>query len=63
MMRKSPFLSRFARDRRGIAAAEFALIAPALIFLIMGVFEMTFRFRASTRTFSARPLASLLSWF
>ena len=46
-MRKSPFLSRFACDRRGIAAAEFALIAPALIFLIMGVFEMTFRFRAS----------------
>lgn len=46
-MRKSPFLSRFVRDRRGIAAAEFALIAPALIFLIMGVFEMTFRFRAS----------------
>lgn len=46
-MRKVPFLSRFARDRRGIAAAEFALIAPALIFLIMGVFEMTFRFRAS----------------
>ena len=46
-MRKIAFLSRFARDRRGIAAAEFALIAPALIFLIMGVFEMTFRFRAS----------------
>ncbi len=40
-------LARFARDRRGIAAAEFALIAPALIFLIMGVFEMSFRFRAS----------------
>lgn len=48
-------LSRLARirlpslfgDRRGIAAVEFALIAPALIFLIMGVFEMSFRFRAS----------------
>lgn len=38
---------RLARDRRGIAAAEFALIAPALIFLIMGVFEMSFRFQAS----------------
>ncbi len=38
---------RLANDRRGIAAAEFALIAPALIFLIMGVFEMSFRFRAS----------------
>ena len=44
--RFAPF-ARFASDRRGIAAAEFALIAPALIFLIMGVFEMSFRFRAS----------------
>jgi Flp pilus assembly protein TadG len=46
MLRFIPF-RRFASDRRGIAAAEFALIAPALIFLIMGVFEMSFRFRAS----------------
>ena len=37
---------RFASDRRGIAAVEFALIAPALIFLVMGVLEMSFRFRA-----------------
>lgn len=42
----TPFLRLFT-DRRGVAAAEFALIAPALIFLIMGVFEMSFRFRAS----------------
>ncbi len=41
-----PFTRLFS-DRRGVAAAEFALIAPALIFMIMGVFEMTFRFRAS----------------
>jgi Flp pilus assembly protein TadG len=41
-----PFV-KLLRDRRGVAAAEFALIAPALIFLIMGVFEMSFRFRAS----------------
>lgn len=41
-----PFLKLFT-DRRGVAAAEFALIAPALIFLIMGVFEMSFRFRAT----------------
>jgi len=38
---------RLFSDRRGVAAAEFALIAPALIFLIMGVFEMSFRFRAT----------------
>lgn len=46
-MRKIIPLVRLFRDRRGVAAAEFALIAPALIFLIMGVFEMSFRFRAS----------------
>lgn len=40
-------LPSLMRDRRGIAAVEFALIAPALIFLVMGVFEMSFRFRAS----------------
>ncbi len=46
-MRPFSALTRFGKDRRGIAAAEFALIAPALIFLVMGVFEMAFRFRAS----------------
>jgi Flp pilus assembly pilin Flp len=37
---------KFFRDRRGVAAAEFALIAPALIFLVVGVLEMSLRFRA-----------------
>ena len=46
MRSRFPFLRLFG-DRRGVAAAEFALIAPALIFLIMGVLEMSFRFRAS----------------
>lgn len=46
MRKMIPFLRLFA-DRRGVAAAEFALIAPALIFLIMGVLEMSFRFRAN----------------
>lgn len=46
MLKLIPF-PRLFRDRRGVAAAEFALIAPALIFLIMGVLEMSFRFRAS----------------
>jgi Flp pilus assembly protein TadG len=38
---------KFLADRRGIAATEFALIAPALIFLVMGVLELSFRFRAA----------------
>jgi Flp pilus assembly protein TadG len=40
-------LPRFLTDRRAVAATEFAMIAPALIFLVMGVLEMSFRFRAS----------------
>lgn len=56
-----PF-QRLSRDRRGVAAAEFALIAPALIFLIMGVFEMTFRFRASEEaTRYVHQVADLIS--
>lgn len=48
-MSKRSFLSlrRFGADRRGLAAIEFALIAPCLIFLVMGVLEMSLRFRAS----------------
>jgi Flp pilus assembly protein TadG len=44
-MRRSPH--RLLADRRGVAATEFAMIAPALIFLVMGVLEMSFRFRAA----------------
>lgn len=47
IMRKLFNIRSLAGDKRGIAATEFALIAPALIFLTMGVFEMSFRFRAS----------------
>lgn len=45
-MRSLPKLFRLYSDRRGIAAVEFAFIAPTLIFLVMGVLEMSFRFRA-----------------
>ena len=41
------FTLRLVTDRRGLAAVEFALIAPVLIFLFMGVLEMSLRFRAS----------------
>jgi hypothetical protein len=47
IMRNIFRLPRFISDRRGVAAVEFAMIAPALIFLVMGVLEMSFRFRAS----------------
>lgn len=34
-------LTRFFRDRRGIAAVEFGLIAPVLLILMMGAVEVT----------------------
>jgi len=52
----------FVSDRRGIAATEFAMIAPALIFLVMGVLEMSFRFRASDEaTRYVHQVADLIS--
>jgi Flp pilus assembly protein TadG len=52
----------FLRDNRGIAAVEFALIAPALIFLVMGVLEMSFRFRAAEEaTRYVHQMADLVS--
>ncbi|HOZ27652.1 MAG TPA: pilus assembly protein [Hyphomonadaceae bacterium] len=61
-MRIRSFIPRVFTDIRGVAAAEFALIAPALIFLIMGVFEMSFRFRASEEaTRYVHQVADLIS--
>jgi hypothetical protein len=57
-----PHERSFLRNRRGVAALEFALIAPALIFLVMGVFEMSFRFRASEEaTRYVHQIADLVS--
>lgn len=53
---------RLAGDRRGMAAVEFALIAPALICLSIGVFEMTLRFSAANEaTRYAHEIADLIS--
>jgi Flp pilus assembly protein TadG len=61
-MRHLPLFRKFRSDRRGVAAAEFALIAPALIFLVMGVFEMSFRFRAAEEaTRYVHQVADLIS--
>ena len=55
-------IMRFGKDKRGVAATEFAMIAPALIFLVMGVLEMSFRFRASEEaTRYVHQVADLIS--
>lgn len=37
MMRDVAFIDRFRGDRRGVAALEFALVCPILIFLMIGM--------------------------
>jgi hypothetical protein len=50
------------RDKRGVAAAEFALLAPALIALVLGIFELTMRFRAKEEaTRYVHQIADLVS--
>ncbi len=41
IVRPAAWLARFRRDRRGVAALEFALIAPLLILLFVGVNELS----------------------
>ncbi len=40
-MKRTLFLKRFCRDRRGVSAIEFALIAPFLIVLYTGMAELS----------------------
>lgn len=44
------FLKRFGRDRRGVSAVEFALIAPAMIAFYFGLAEITQALLAERRT-------------
>lgn len=50
MMRKlASFVRRLRRDRRGVSAVEFALIAPALIVFYFGIAELTQAMMADRR--------------
>lgn len=41
---------RFARDRKGVGAIEFAIIFPVLVMLYLGAFEITVGLSVSKRT-------------
>ncbi|MDO8411260.1 MAG: pilus assembly protein [Phenylobacterium sp.] len=51
-------LIRFARDRRGVAAVEFALIAPFLILSYMGLAEVTMALMAERRASHATAVVA-----
>ncbi len=60
---KSPaLLARFARATRGLAAVEFALIAPIMLVLFFGVIEGSSALSASRKTLlGANTLADLVA--
>ena len=41
-------LCHVRRDARGVAAVEFALVAPALLLTIMGIFDLGYNIYANT---------------
>ena len=49
---------RFIRDRRGVAAVEFALIAPVLLLLYMGLAEVTMALMAERRSSHATAVVA-----
>jgi Flp pilus assembly protein TadG len=51
-------LIRFARDRKGVAAVEFALIAPVLILIYMGLAEVTMALMADRRASHATAVVA-----
>lgn len=47
MTRLTALLGRIRRDRRGLGAVEFALVAPAFLLLIFGMFQLGILFLAN----------------
>lgn len=54
----SQFLLRFIRDARGVTAVEFAVIAPVLLLLLMGIVEYALIMLASSVMESATVISS-----
>lgn len=47
-MRPFPLLHPLARDQRGVTATEFAIIAPALLMILFGVFDVGYNLYAAS---------------
>lgn len=60
--RLSQFLRRFRRDKTGVSAVEFALIAPAMIGLYLGAVEVSLALQIDRKaTSAASALADLVA--
>lgn len=61
-MLRRPILKRFAADRRGAAAVEFALIAPMMVLTYCGLAEVSLAFLAERRAaHAAAVIADLVA--
>ena len=62
MMRAAARLMRFSRDRRGVSAVEFALVAPMMIALYFGCVEISDGVAADRKvSLTAAALANLVA--
>lgn len=62
MLRGRRPLRDFARDRRGVSAVEFALVAPIMIVIFMGTIELPRAYATKQRLVRAtRSMADLIS--
>jgi Flp pilus assembly protein TadG len=62
--RMSGCLTRFAKERRGLAAVEFAMLLPMMMTLFLGSVEVTTAVAVQRKvTLTARALADLTSQF
>lgn len=43
MTRRAPLPARLGRDHRGVAALEFAILAPVLILMLMGMLDLSYQ--------------------
>ena len=60
LIRSSNVASRFARDSKGVAAIEFAYIAPILLVMLMATFELSRAISIDRRLNSVSAMASEL---
>ena len=61
-LRMPRLLSRFARDKRGVSAVEFAFLAPLMIAMYLGVVEISDGVAADRKvTLTAGALANLVA--
>ena len=62
MYRSRQFVARFVRDKRGVAAVEFAFIVPLMLVLLFGMIDTSSAVAVDRKvTIAARTISDLVS--